>query len=77
VRLGIHLRRNFECVLDRNFALVASEMKSTHNHARTPLDGTFDAFVETILQEWHVPGLSIAVIDGEKTFAKVDRWEVF
>jgi hypothetical protein len=48
-------------------------MESAHNDARTPLDETFDAFVKILLQEWHVPGMSVAVVDGDQTFAKVGR----
>ncbi|KFY84254.1 hypothetical protein V500_09468 [Pseudogymnoascus sp. VKM F-4518 (FW-2643)] len=45
-------------------------MDSVHSDPRNPLDETFDAFVQTLLQEWHVPGMSIAVVDGDQTFAK-------
>jgi hypothetical protein len=31
----------------------------------------FDTFVESILDTWHVPGFSIAIVDGEKISAKV------
>lgn len=31
----------------------------------------FDAFVEDLLQYWHVPGLSLAVIEGDKVYSKV------
>jgi CubicO group peptidase (beta-lactamase class C family) len=48
-------------------------MELAHKDARTPFDETFDAFVEKLLQEWHVPGMSVAVIDGDQTFAKVSR----
>lgn len=34
-------------------------------------DAAFDAFVEDTLQAWHVPGLSVAVVDGGKTYSKV------
>lgn len=54
-------------------ALAAPKIDSAHNGARTPLDETFDAFVQTLLQEWHVPGMSVAVVDGDQTFAKVGR----
>jgi hypothetical protein len=33
----------------------------------------FDTFVESILDTWHVPGLSIAIVDGEKISAKVSN----
>ena len=34
-------------------------------------DSSFDAFVKATLLEWHVPGLSIAVVDNGKTTSKV------
>lgn len=34
-------------------------------------DSAFDAFVEATLQEWHVPGLSIAVVENGKIASKV------
>ena len=34
-------------------------------------DSAFDDFVEKTLKEWHVPGLSIAVVDRGKISAKV------
>ncbi|KAJ5757405.1 uncharacterized protein N7511_006099 [Penicillium nucicola] len=36
----------------------------------SPLNDEFDNLVQELLQTWHVPGLSIAVIDGAATFAK-------
>ncbi|KFY59746.1 hypothetical protein V496_05555 [Pseudogymnoascus sp. VKM F-4515 (FW-2607)] len=45
-------------------------MDSAHNDCRNPLDETFDALATTLLEEWHVPGMSVAVIDGDQTFAK-------
>ncbi|KUJ14891.1 putative penicillin-binding protein [Mollisia scopiformis] len=35
-----------------------------------PLDKKFENLVEETLELWHVPGISLAVVDGEKTFAK-------
>ncbi|KAK3615508.1 hypothetical protein LTR56_026550 [Elasticomyces elasticus] len=35
-----------------------------------PLDADFDAFVENVLKQLHVPGFSIAVIDGRKVHSK-------
>ncbi|KAH0536105.1 hypothetical protein FGG08_006991 [Glutinoglossum americanum] len=34
------------------------------------LGGEFDGFVEREIERWHVPGLAVAVVDGERTFAK-------
>jgi CubicO group peptidase (beta-lactamase class C family) len=33
----------------------------------------FDQFVEDLMREGHVPGLAFAVVDGEKTYAKVSK----
>lgn len=35
------------------------------------LDDTFDGFVHTCLETAKVPGLSIAVVDGDDVYAKV------
>lgn len=37
----------------------------------SPLTPDFDKLVADTLDHWHVPGISIAVIDGDKTFSKV------
>lgn len=36
-----------------------------------PFTPDFDTLVEGLLQEFHVPGLSIAVVHGDETFTKV------
>ena len=48
-------------------------MVTVRNDSQTPLGETFDAFARKLLEEWHVPGMSVAVIDGDQTFAKVGR----
>ena len=35
------------------------------------LDDKFEKLVTKILELWHVPGVSVAVVDGEKTYAQV------
>lgn len=50
-----------------------------HLPGRNPFDDKFGAFVKDTLDEWHVPGLSIAVIDHDQVFAEVNtpvmtRW---
>jgi hypothetical protein len=37
----------------------------------TPFDSSFDGLVEKTLRQWHVPGLSIAVVDNGKIASKV------
>ncbi|EFZ01955.1 beta-lactamase superfamily protein [Metarhizium robertsii] len=41
-----------------------------HLPGRNPFDDKFGAFVKDTLDEWHVPGLSIAVIDHDQVFAE-------
>lgn len=36
-----------------------------------PLNEEFENLVAETLEKWHVPGMSIAVVDGENTWAKV------
>jgi hypothetical protein len=36
-----------------------------------PLDSKFGSLVNKTLHSWHVPGLSIAVIDGDDVWAEV------
>lgn len=38
---------------------------------RDPFDEKFDRMVEESMERWHVPGLSVAVVHGDETFAKV------
>jgi CubicO group peptidase (beta-lactamase class C family) len=52
---------------------VTDPMRSKEQDSNGPLDARFDKLVTDTLQRWNVPGLSIAVVDGEKTWAKVRR----
>lgn len=38
---------------------------------QSPLNAEFEKFVHETLQKWHVPGMAIAVVDGEHTWAEV------
>lgn len=38
---------------------------------KTPLHTSFDLFVDRLMQEWHIPGLAIAVVHENKTWSKV------
>lgn len=38
---------------------------------RNPLTPEFDALVEKLREEWHIPGLSISIVHGSSTYAKV------
>lgn len=37
----------------------------------SPLDTAFETLANQTLKDWHVPGISIAVVQGAQTFAKV------
>lgn len=37
----------------------------------SPLDASADQYVEGLMKEWHTPGLAIAVIHENNTWAKV------
>ena len=39
--------------------------------SKTYLDDELDTFVEGILQQYHVPGMSLAVVDGGDIFSRV------
>lgn len=35
------------------------------------VDGAFETYIQDQMKEWHVPGLAIALIEGNKTWTKV------
>lgn len=37
----------------------------------SPFTPDFDKLVAETLAHWHAPGISVAVLDGDKTFSKV------
>lgn len=43
----------------------------TGSKGENPFTADFNALAEDILDQWNVPGMSIAVVDGEDVFAKV------
>ena len=47
------------------------EQKSLHEKDRTPFSSDFDKYVKRLMHNWHVPGLAIAVVDGNVTYSKV------
>ena len=45
-----------------------------HRDATTsqdPFTSDFSSFVEQAMQDWHVAGLAISIVDGNETYAKV------
>jgi hypothetical protein len=45
--------------------------KETDGKIVSPFDADFAKYVEETMKKWHIPGLSIAVIDGPETFSEV------
>lgn len=39
--------------------------------ATRPFDSDFEAFAKEALDRWHVPGVAVAVVDGEDIWAEV------
>jgi CubicO group peptidase (beta-lactamase class C family) len=37
----------------------------------TPFHPSFDSFVDSLMKDWHIPGLAIAVVHENKTWSKV------
>jgi hypothetical protein len=37
----------------------------------TPFHPSFDAFVDDLMKDWHIPGLAIAVVHENQTWSKV------
>lgn len=54
---------------------LLGEQQQPLQTSKREFDSEFDAFVEETLREWHVPGLSVAVIDKDTIISKV--WSSF
>ena len=54
-----------------NLAKGLEEQEPLQSTAAGPLDAKFASLVNETLHSWHVPGLAIAVIDGDNVWAKV------
>ncbi|KAK8069331.1 hypothetical protein PG994_005947 [Apiospora phragmitis] len=48
---------------------LASQKILSGGHSHSPLDDAFERFALQTLDEFHVPGLAIAIVDGENTWA--------
>ena len=44
---------------------------NARSKAKDPFTNDFEALTKDIMAQWKIPGMSIAVIDGEDVFAKV------
>ena len=54
-------------------AQFASAGQKPLSRAGSPFDHGFDAYANGTMRHWKVPGLAIAVIDGDDVYAKVCR----
>ena len=53
--------------------MATSDSKETSTGQTSLLDDSFDKRVQELLDQYHVPGLSIAVIDKGHVHSKVSR----
>lgn len=44
---------------------------SGDSKTKSPLTEEFGAFAKDVLDQWKVPGISIAVVDGDDVFSQV------
>jgi hypothetical protein len=51
--------------------MVTRTIKVPIKH-ESPLDEEFDKLVKETLERWKVPGFSVAVVDGDETYTKVN-----
>lgn len=56
-----------------SISAATQDAPTSANAKVSPLNTEFDKTVELALKNAHVAGLSIAVIDGNETFSKVER----
>lgn len=54
-----------------HFGDVSQEQIPLNGKERSPFSKEFNDLVSSTLDHWHVPGLSIAIVDNNSTFSKV------
>lgn len=57
--------------------VIASNQQVMASSKQNPLDSDFEKFATGVLEEWHVPGVSIAVVDVEDTWAAVSYTSIW
>ena len=55
---------------------VALADQASPGERPSPLNEDFNKFVHQNLDYWHVPGISIAVVDNNETFSKVPPYKI-
>ena len=53
------------------FFSLASKQKILKDDGASPLDSKFSRLVNQTLELWHVPGISVSIVDGEDVWAEV------
>lgn len=61
---------SFMLLLSFSLSLPSTEQILLQETDRSPFASKFDELVYHLMDHWHVPGLSIAIVDGSKTFSK-------
>jgi hypothetical protein len=59
------------CLGDREEETQINGSMTPQKNVQSPLDEEFAKIVESTLEQWHIEGVSIAVIDGDNTFSEV------
>ncbi|KAL1913156.1 hypothetical protein Sste5344_000702 [Sporothrix stenoceras] len=69
---GFDASRQQPLVVDGNSPLLHDSVKfgSNGGDAPSPFDDTFRTLVADTLKAWHVPGVAVAVIDGDHTWSE-------
>lgn len=54
-----------------SFSIPSTQQIPLQETNRSPFTPEFNEQVNHLLDRWHVPGLSVAIVDGNETFSKV------
>ncbi|KAI4275942.1 MAG: hypothetical protein L6R35_006249, partial [Caloplaca aegaea] len=57
-------------LLPSSYSFPSKAQKPVEEKTVSPFTQEVDEDVTELLDQWHIPGLSIAVIDGRDTFSK-------
>lgn len=54
-----------------SYSLFSQDQTPLHEVDHSPFTSDFDKFVIRLMNDWHVPGLAIAIVNGNETYSKV------
>lgn len=54
-----------------SYALSSQDQTPLHEVDHSPFTSDFDKSVVRLMNNWHVPGLAIAIVNGNETYSKV------